>query len=95
MYDEIRYTERDLDESLFLNAAERMDSSLFRSALEEVLNDLPLEKKTVFVLRYQEDHTMLEISEIMNCSEGTVKSRLHYTLKILEERLNIYNPLNK
>jgi RNA polymerase sigma-70 factor (ECF subfamily) len=92
--EELRYTGNDLDEGAFLKAAEKMDSVQFRNALDEVLNDLPMEKKTVFVLRYQEDHSILEIADITGCSEGTVKSRLHYTLKILEERLKIYNPVN-
>lgn len=33
-----------------------------------------------------------EISEIMACSEGTVKSRLHYTLQNLSHRLQAFNP---
>jgi RNA polymerase sigma-70 factor (ECF subfamily) len=95
VHEELHYTGNALDEGAFLKAAEKMDAVQFRSALDYVLNELPIEKKTVFVLRYQEDHSLQEIADITNCSEGTVKSRLHYTLKILEERLKIFNPVNK
>ena len=43
-------------------------------------------------LKYQEDKTIAEIAVIQNCPEGSVKSRLHYTIKILEEKLKIFNP---
>ncbi len=94
VHEELRYVANELDERSFLKAAEKIDAIEFRKALDDVLEDLPLEKKTVFVLRFQEDHTLLEIAEITGASEGTVKSRLHYTLKILEERLKRFNPIN-
>jgi RNA polymerase sigma-70 factor (ECF subfamily) len=71
----------------------KIDGLEFRKMLEEILNELPPEKKEAFILKYQEEKTIAEIAEIQNCPEGSVKSRLHYTIKILEERLKIFNPV--
>jgi len=89
-----KHTEDILDEKFFISMAAKMDAMDFKRALNTELALLPVDKKTTFVLRYQEDRSINEIAEIMECSEGTVKSRIHYTLKILSEKLNIYNPLN-
>ncbi len=71
---------------------EQLDAREFKRILEEVLNELAHEKKEAFILKYQEDKTIAEIALIQNCPEGSVKSRLHYTIKILEEKLKIFNP---
>jgi RNA polymerase sigma-70 factor (ECF subfamily) len=34
--------------------------------------------------------SILDISEVMECSEGTVKSRLFYTLKELNKKLKMF-----
>ncbi len=78
----------------FSAPALRHDNREFRKMLEETLNDLPPEKKEAFILKYQEEKSIAEIAEIQNCPEGSVKSRLHYTLKLLEERLYMFNPVN-
>jgi RNA polymerase sigma-70 factor (ECF subfamily) len=93
-YDELKSTEDVLDEKFFVTAAARMDALEFKKALNDVLSVIPEDKRTTFILRYQEDNSIAEIADIMECSEGTVKSRIHYTLKILSEKLKIYNPLN-
>lgn len=80
-------------DACFVKLAAKMDAVEFRNMLEEILNELPRERKEAFILRYQEDKSIVEIATIQNCPEGSVKSRLHYTLKILEERLQIFNPL--
>lgn len=80
-------------EQSFLNTALKLDGQEFRKMLEEVLDELPPEKKEAFILKYQEEKTISEIAQIQNCPEGSVKSRLHYTLKILEERLYMFNPV--
>ncbi|MEO6304568.1 MAG: sigma-70 family RNA polymerase sigma factor [Bacteroidia bacterium] len=92
--DEIKYLNEQVNDSAFLNAASKMDAVLFRKMLEESLNELPAEKKEAFILKYQEEKTIAEIAFIQNCPEGSVKSRLHYTIKVLEEKLKIFKPIN-
>lgn len=92
--EEIRYHGKEANENGFLTAAAKMDGAQFQKMLAETLNGLSAEKREAFVLKYQEEKTIAEIAWIQNCPEGSVKSRLHYTLKILEEKLNVFNPLN-
>ncbi|MBK9283826.1 MAG: sigma-70 family RNA polymerase sigma factor [Sphingobacteriaceae bacterium] len=62
--------------------------------LDEVLLELPIEKREVIILKYQEERSIAEIAEIQKCSEGTVKSRLHHAVKILQEKLNKFKNEN-
>ena len=71
----------------------KMDGHLFRKNLEEILNSMTAEKKEAFILKYQEEKTIAEIALIQNCPEGSVKSRLHYTIKVLEDKLKLFNPI--
>jgi len=80
-------------EESFMNLAMKMDARRFRTLLDEVLNELSPQKKEAFILKYQEDKSIAEIALIQGCPEGSVKSRLHYTLKLLEERLKVFNPI--
>lgn len=91
---ELEYTHGMADENSFMKTASKMDAVLFRKMLHDVLNELAPEKKEVFILKYQEGKTISEIAFIQDCPEGSVKSRLHYTLKILEEKLKIFKPVN-
>lgn len=92
--EEIKYATNDVYDSVFFNAANKMDAKIFYEMLEEALNELPIEKKEAFILKYQEEKTIAEIALIQDCPEGSVKSRLHYTVKILEEKLKIFKPVS-
>ena len=46
--------------------------------LYEAINRLEFKQRTTIVLFYLQDFSLIEISEIMECPVGTVKSRLHY-----------------
>ncbi len=91
---ELKYLAKEKNENSFLKMASKMDAKEFRIMLDGVLNELSPEKKEAFILKYQEEKTITEIAEIQACPEGSVKSRLHYTIKILEEKLKIFDPKN-
>jgi len=90
--DEVIHLDDNVDDKTFTMVASKLDSQLFRTMLWEILNELPAEKKEAFILKYQEEKSIAEIAAIQNCPEGSVKSRLHYTLKILEEKLKQFDP---
>jgi RNA polymerase sigma-70 factor (ECF subfamily) len=71
----------------------KIDRKNFRDDLMSALDELGDLKKNTFILRYQDEMSIKEISEAMECSEGTVKSRLFYTLKLLNEKLKVYEGL--
>ena len=69
-----------------------VDRALFRDRLDEELDKLDPDHKATFVMRYHEDLAIKEIAAAFGCSEGTVKSRLFYTLKKLAERMKEFDP---
>jgi RNA polymerase sigma-70 factor (ECF subfamily) len=68
------------------------DKQIFKEELEKALDDLDYKKRTCFILRFKHDLSISEIAEIEECSEGTIKSRLFYTLRSLSETLQPFNP---
>ncbi|MCK5147207.1 sigma-70 family RNA polymerase sigma factor [bacterium] len=42
--------------------------------IEIIIHSLPLQQRVAFILRYYQEFRLKEIAEIMNCTEGTVKS---------------------
>lgn len=46
------------------------------------------EHRSCFLLKYREGFRIDEISEILEISKGTVKSRLHYTRKKMQKKFN-------
>lgn len=69
-----------------------LDDEAFSVALCDALQEIPQAQRQIFLLRYQQHFSLKEISEIANCSEGTVKSRLYYTIRKLARKLDVYNP---
>ena len=55
--------------------------------VQGVVSKLAPEHRMVVVLRYTEGLSYEEIAEVLNCSRGTVASRLNRAHKILERRL--------
>lgn len=70
----------------------RVDRDHFTARLEEELNKLDSDQKAAFVMRYQEDMAIKEIAAVFGISEGTVKSRLFYTVRKLAAALPEFNP---
>jgi RNA polymerase sigma-70 factor, ECF subfamily len=67
-----------------------MHDKQLREKLVSAINDLTPEHKAVIVLRTLEGLSYKEIGEILECSEGTVMSRLHYARKKLQEKLKTF-----
>lgn len=73
-------------------AIDQLDHELFRSLLDQSLREIAPEKRTAFLLRYQEHLSLGEIAEIQDCAVGTVKSRIFYTLRFLESTMISFKP---
>ncbi len=61
-----------------------------RHWVTKAVNSLSLKHRIVVVLHELEGLTHAEIASILNCSEGTVRSRLHYARKQLRSLLKPY-----
>ena len=61
-----------------------------RQYVTAAVNSLSLKHRTVVILHEFEGLTHAEIASILNCSEGTVRSRLHYARKKLRTLLKPY-----
>jgi RNA polymerase sigma-70 factor (ECF subfamily) len=59
------------------------DKNTFQKDLDKALNMLPEAHRACFILKYKEEKTIPEISKILNCPEGTVKSRLYHATRKL------------
>ena len=73
------------------------DRDLYIRELQEKLNEammkLSIKHRTVVTLFEIEGVSHEEIAEIMDCSVGTVRSRLHYAKQLLQAELQLYlNP---
>lgn len=58
-----------------------------QSIVRATLDELPPNHRAVLVLHYLHDYSVGEIAGILDCPEGTVKSRLHHARKLLKEHL--------
>ena len=57
------------------------------------MGELDHKHREVFEMRHIQGLSIKEIAEILDISDGTVKSRLFYATKNLAEKLKEYNPV--
>lgn len=75
-YDEHKILEAELSEKrIFLN-------------LQKAIETLKPKYQEVIVLKYFEEKSIKEISEILNKSEGTIKSLIHRAVNMLKEKID-------
>jgi len=58
------------------------------AAVHTALDQIGIHHREVLVLHFLEDLSMAEIAKVVGCSEGTVKSRLHYAKRAMKEVLS-------
>ena len=63
-----------------------LDEERFRSALDEAVACLDPQRRSVFLLRYEQGWPVADIGAAVGCPAGTVKSRLFYATRALAAR---------
>jgi RNA polymerase sigma-70 factor (ECF subfamily) len=58
------------------------------AAIHRALSEIGIKHREVLVLHFLEDLSVAEIAEVVGCSEGTVKSRMHYGKRAMKEILS-------
>jgi len=92
---ETTQNEPDMDhheQELIIDQVQKINHNDFERAVQGELKKMDPEQSSTFILRYQENLSIKEIGDILNCSPGTVKSRIFYITKKLASRLKEYNP---
>lgn len=67
-----------------------IDSEQINKMLHKAIDSLPTAQREVFILRYIEELSTTEVAQIVDCPEGTVKSRLHHALESIREKMKKY-----
>ena len=83
-----------VDEACDTDIESRLDAEAFDHALSEILATLPPAPRMLFALRYEEELTLPEIAEIMHIPLGTVKSRHHYLMALIKQKLRRYEQIS-
>ena len=78
----------DFDDRLEVHAPDPFRATLARDAVGRALDRLSAEQRVVVVLRYWRDMPLEQIATRLDVPLGTVKSRLHYALKLLGQEID-------
>ncbi len=79
--------DRQKDESPGGDPFQAAKDSELRARVRQAIDELTPDHKAVILLREVDGLSYEEISRVMQCSKGTVMSRLHYARKKLQARL--------
>jgi RNA polymerase sigma-70 factor (ECF subfamily) len=86
-----RNASRERAEQVELEDFEEAEEPLFTeedaAAIHQALSQIGLRHREVLVLHFLEDLSIGEIAAVVGCSEGTVKSRMHYAKRAMKEIL--------
>lgn len=67
------------------------EMSELQSVIQQAIDALPPNQRITVILYYLNDLSLKEISYVLDCPVGTVKSRLHYGREYLKKRLEAYH----
>lgn len=70
-----------------LNSEEPSFGDEDATAIRDALARLGVKHREVLVLHFLQDLSILEIADVVGCSQGTVKSRIHYAKRQLKQIL--------
>lgn len=78
-----------------LKPEDEIDLIQFKTRLLKEVQKMDADQRNTFLLRFEENFSIKEISQILNCAEGTVKSRLFYIIRKLAIKLKDFDPSEK
>ncbi|HEY9062925.1 MAG TPA: sigma-70 family RNA polymerase sigma factor [Pseudobacteroides sp.] len=86
------HTYEDIDEIVDLDAGEDVENAVITreklTVLKKALAGIPAEMRQAFILKHYYNYSYEEISTILHCPVGTVRSRIHYSIKKLKSVLD-------
>jgi RNA polymerase sigma-70 factor (ECF subfamily) len=74
------------------NSEYQAELSELQTVIQQAIDALPPNQRLTVILYYLNDLSLKEISYILDCPVGTVKSRLHYGREQLKLCLDAYRP---
>lgn len=66
---------------------QQLDDRVVRQRIRESLEEISVNQRTAFVLRYYEDTPLPQIARILGCREGTVRTHIRRCLLALRTKL--------
>jgi RNA polymerase sigma-70 factor (ECF subfamily) len=66
-----------------------LDGATLRRQIHQALEDVSVNQRTAFVLRYFENMPLPQIARVLGCREGTVRTHLRRCLLALRARLAV------
>ena len=75
------------DESGYFSPEKQVDYGETKRLVKEIIDRFPEQQRMAVVLYYLENMSVGRIAQVMECSEGTVKSRLNYGRKSIKTQV--------
>lgn len=75
------------DEGGYFSPDQKVDYAETKRLIQGMIDRLPQEQRMAIVLFYLEEMPVKQIARVMECSEGTVKSRLNYGRKAIKAQV--------
>ena len=91
-----RFSEGGLDDQAELlpdqnpGPQDNLESSELMENITAAVDSLPKDQRTVVIMREMQGFALKDIARIMECSESTVRWRLHYARRKLQKKLQVY-----
>lgn len=73
---------------------EALDKAELQKTIHEMIDALSEEQRSAIMMRYFDEMSVKEIAAVQGVSEGTVKSRLNYGRKAIQESVETYEKKN-
>ena len=81
------YMEKEMDPQAPEDVEVEVKRKELKAAIEGAVMGLPTKQREVFIMKHMEGMKISEISEVLDCAEGTVKIHLFRAVRALQERL--------